>query len=231
MSTVKQMPSYPDKKRDSNSDFVFPLTTPLFEVCVSRENPLLVRVLEGVINRAGASIPGVVVAGVGSIDDFKAPGSENLENLYVGLYAQSVENEVVSGGGVTDQCWVIFNSHSTLATVEKGGPFWWPLPSPGELSHFDYHNVIYQGLINDGCENTPSFPIEHYCRVGVWQAGQDMSDFVESGTFHGVDNSTIQPTGYWTFAYTVRARGTNGGVSDFKFRGIVSAICSSLKSL
>jgi hypothetical protein len=229
MSTIKQAPSYSGEKRDRNSDFLFPLAIPLFQVCVSPENPLLVRLLAGVIGRAGASIPGIVVGGVDSINDFKAPG---LDNLYVGLHIQSVENEVVAGAGVTDECWAVWESHSTAASVEKGGPVWWPLPPPGQMfNSFGPHSTIYAGLIDNGCGNTPSFPIEHLCRVGEWQIGQGSDSFVEIGAFHGVDSSTIQPTGYWTFAYTVRAKGTNGSVSDFKFRGNVPAICSSLKSL
>jgi hypothetical protein len=229
MSTAKQDPSYPDDKRSRDSNFLFQLAIPLFQVCLSPENHLLVRLLAGVVGRAGASIPEVAAGGAGSINTFKAPG---LDNLYVGLHIQSVENEVVAAAGVTNECWVIWESHSTAASVEKGGPFQWPLPPPGQMfDNFGSHNTIYAGLIDNGCGNTLSFPIEHFCRVGEWQAGQGSDTFVEIGSFHGVDNSTIQPTGYWTFAYTVRAKGTNGGVSDFKFRGNVPAICSGLKSL
>lgn len=53
-------------------------------------------------------------------------------------------------------------------------------------------------------------------------------DGVEIGTFSATDNTTIQPNGYWNFSYKMRVTDANGGVSDIKAKGIVSALCTNI---
>jgi hypothetical protein len=62
----------------------------------------------------------------------------------------------------------------------------------------------------------------------VGEAENILDNYVSIGQFDAVDDTTLQPNGFWTFAYTIRATGTQGGVSDFKFRGIVSITCTNL---
>ena len=57
-----------------------------------------------------------------------------------------------------------------------------------------------------------------------------LSPYVQIGEFSTVDETTLQPNGFWTFSYTIRATGTNGGVSDFKFKGVVSVTCTNMET-
>ena len=107
------------------------------------------------------------------------------------------------------------------------GPFHWPLPGPDEIWEQTYHNRIYNGLVLDGCGTTPVFPVDFHSEVN------DREDFFEPvllGEFDATDNTTLQPTGFWTFFYKIRVTLGND-VSDFKFSGTVSATCTNLESL
>ena len=106
-----------------------------------------------------------------------------------------------------------------------GGPYGYPLPGPGVTWDEDdlYHTLIYDALVLNACENFPLFPVEHDALI------EDSGD--EIGAFHGSDNSTLDPTGYYNFSYTARATGVNGKVSDFHFSGKVNVTCSGLNAL
>jgi hypothetical protein len=175
---------------------------------------------------------GVILGNVGrtkggqsQIDDLVAKLPPHLR---VNFILQQMENEVVSGNGVNVPSWATWETHSPDATLERlgGGPFTLPVPGPGEVWPLDHANLIYDALVHNGCGATPVFRVELQSTVG------EMPDIFEPsvliGEFLGVDNTTLQPNGFWTFSYTIRATGTNGGVSDFKFRGIVSVTCTNI---
>ena len=237
MNSMSQEPAYGSgSDRSPQSNFLFPLRLPVVR---SHADPLLARLFQAVtgprripfdtvetgavVGSFGGPVP---IPGGSTIDDIVTTLPANLLVIFV---LQQMENEIVAGGGVTEQCWATWETHGPEATVENGGPFALPVPMPGQVWPISHANGIYQGLINDGCGATPTFPVEFHSTVG--EQDNVFDKFVQIGEFHAVDNSTIQPNGFWTFAYTIRAEGTNGGVSDFKFSGIVSVTCSIDESL
>ena len=223
--------------KPSRSAFLFPLQLPLIS---ARPSPLLTHLLRALPARmrlpfevAGTRAvvgdfggPRPSSSGASAIDDESTPLPANLRVIFV---LQYMENEIVSGDGVTAQCFARWETHGSAATDESGGPFSLPAPLPGEGWVVDHANGIYHGLVIDGCGATPTFPVDFHSEVG--EQADILDTFDQIGEFSAVDNSTIQPNGFWTFAYTIRATGSNGGVSDFKFRGIVSVTCSIESSL
>lgn len=143
-----------------------------------------------------------------------------------------MENEVVSGSGVDVPCWARWELHSPVATDEfqvDGSNLWsLPAPGPGEIWPIPHANGIYDALVEDGCGNTPVFPVQIESSVGEME--NILSPYVQIGEFAAVDDKTLQPNGFWTFSYTIRATGTNGGVSDFKISGIVSVTCTNIET-
>jgi hypothetical protein len=75
----------------------------------------------------------------------------------------------------------------------------------------------------NACDSFASFPVQH---DAVIENGGS-----EIGAFHGVDNTTLDHTGFYNFSYTVRATGAFGKVSDFRFSGKVNVTCSGLNAL
>lgn len=142
---------------------------------------------------------------------------------------QSLENVIVDNGGANhvdplplpaNITYVFWDWNAPIATDEYYDVLVaLPMPSPGEES-FTYGMHIYGGLVLDGCGNTPFFPIT----LDSWV----QEDGVEIGTFSATDNTTIQPNGYWNFSYKMRVTDANGGVSDIKAKGIVSALCTNI---
>jgi hypothetical protein len=85
--------------------------------------------------------------------------------------------------------------------------------------------VIYDALIFGACESLNSFPVDHYAFLD-W-------DGVPIGAFHGVDNSTIDSTGFYTFKYDVPASvgAFDMDASIFTLSGTVNVTCTGLSSL
>jgi hypothetical protein len=81
-------------------------------------------------------------------------------------------------------------------------------------------------LVQDGCGNTPIFPVTFHSSV----KDLDENPPIVLGEFSAVDNTSLQPPGFWTFFYVIRATAEDGGVSDFKFYGTVSVSCANLGS-
>ena len=113
-----------------------------------------------------------------------------------------------------------------MLVASGGGPFELPAPGAGETWPITHGSAIYDALVINGCGSTSVFPVELRSTVG--EQANAFSEFNQIGEFMGADDSTLQPNGFWTFAYEIRATGTNGGVSDFKFRGLVRITCSNL---
>jgi hypothetical protein len=225
---------YPaDKPLKARRSFLFPLQLPLVR---SEANPLISRLCKSIAPRVRCPIPsvesGLVVGNFGGpkggqshIDDLVAKLPVHLRVTFI---LQRMENEIVSGNGVTIPSWATWETHSPDATVERlgGGPFSVPVPGPGEVWPLDHANNLYDALVHNGCGATPVFRVEFHSTVG--EQPDLFEPFVLIGEFLGVDNTTLQPNGFWTFSYTIRATGTNGGTSDFKFRGIVSVTCTNI---
>jgi hypothetical protein len=154
------------------------------------------------------------------IDDFT---TELPPHLRVSFVLTEMSHDVVSGGGVQGAVFVRWENRSTAATKELYSYSAYEAPNPGSPLSLDF--PIYDGFVHDGCGNTPVFPISFHSWV--------LEDYVKHavlGEFSATDNSTIQPNGFWTFAYTIRATDSHGGVSDYTFRGTVSATCTNLDS-
>jgi hypothetical protein len=150
-------------------------------------------------------------------------------HLRVIFILQQMEHQVVSDGGVAADCWAEWETSSRIATEQNGGPFQLPAPGRGEVWPVPHANGIYQAIVAAGCGNTPVFPVEFGCRVKEWDGW--LGDQVYIGNFSAIDDVTLVPNGFWTFACSIRATGSAGGVSDFKFRGIVSVTCTQLETL
>jgi hypothetical protein len=219
------------------SDFLFPLRLPIARF---QPDPLLARLFQGMTGRTRIPFdtagPGAVVGSFGGPRPGSGPSGPDDEStplpahLLVIFALQKMENVAVSGGGVAATCFATWETHSSEATDESGGPFSLPVPLPGDVWWVPNHAAgIYQGVVINGCGHIPVFPVTFDSTVGEQE--DILSPFNLLATYHKVDNSTIHPNGFWTFAYTIRATGTNGGVSDFKFSGIVSVTCSIQNSL
>lgn len=109
------------------------------------------------------------------------------------------------------------------------GPFALPAPGPGQTWPIDHFNAIYRALTLDACGLSVSFPItmDSWIVETVDVAGVDDPSGAEIGRVSLSDGDTLDRPGLYNFAYTIRANGTNGGVSEFGFSGIVSVRCTS----
>jgi hypothetical protein len=198
---------------------------------LSADHPLLPKFCA----RSGRSpcppvISGNGVPGVWAPDDFKS----YLPNVRVSFFIQEISNAAVANGGVQttdlEPTFVNWITAGSAADAEKGGPYSWPLPGPGQTYDTSTAGVgsngllIYDALVLNGCAAFSSFPVEHQATATEY-GGNTI------GSFMGVDDSTIDATGYYNLSYTIRAEDSAGGISDFHLRGKVSAICSGLNSL
>jgi hypothetical protein len=150
-----------------------------------------------------------------------------LPNVRISFVLQEIENKVVANGGVNGYpyTFVEWSTTSAAASVEKGGPYGYPLPPPSGIWDGDdlYHTLLYDALVFNACESFSPFPVAH--DAVVEEAGSEI------GAFHGVDNATLDHTGFYNFSYKVRATGLGGKVSDFRFSGKVNVTCSGLNAL
>jgi hypothetical protein len=186
------------------------------------------------------AVVGIANAEVGQQLHAKRPGNSSFiddiatelpPHLRVTFALTELFHDVVSGDGVQVKAFVKWDPHSTAATEEDLGPGHIPpsyVPGPEQLKNYAFYGVLvmYDGLVLEGCGNTPVFPISFHSWIE-----EESEEGAVIGEFSATDNSTIQPNGFWTFAYTIRATDSHGGVSDYKFRGTVSALCTNLDSL
>jgi hypothetical protein len=151
----------------------------------------------------------------------------DLPNVRVTFVLQSIANTAVTNGGVVPDAdtFVRWTTTGAAAAQEHGGPFGYTVPPPGATWDGDdiYHTIIYDALVLNACESFAPFPVDHEAVID--DGGNEL------GTFHGVDNTTLDHTGFYNFSYKVRATGVNGRVSDFKFAGKVNVTCSGINSL
>ncbi|MCA1604203.1 MAG: hypothetical protein LC775_01665 [Acidobacteria bacterium] len=213
----------------SVTSFIFPVRLPAL-VARSDIDPLVSRLVQ--IISPSIRLPNSLDTSISPntlIDDFTARPPENLRVTFL---LQQIENEIVSGsgaGGAAAPCFAWWEARSSVsvATAENGGPFALPVPGPGEIWPIPYHNGIYDAIVQDGCGNTEIFPVE----LHSWITENTLENPTSIGEFSKVDDTTLQSNGFWNFAYPIRAIGTNGDVSDIKFRGIVSVTCANIETL
>jgi hypothetical protein len=151
----------------------------------------------------------------------------DLPNVRVSFVLSEISNEIIDNGGVTPgtNTFVQWTTTSPAAWEEKGGPYAYSLPPPGITWDDEqiYHSVIYDALVLDACDSFPVFPVTHDALI--------LRNGGEIGAFHGVDNNTLNHTGFYNFNYTARATSLSGRVSDFHFSGRVSVTCTGLGAL
>jgi hypothetical protein len=149
----------------------------------------------------------------------------DLPHVRVSFVLEEISHAVVANSGITTGAMVEWLTTGSAAAVENGGPWTYSLPPANVTWDEDdlHHTLLYDALVFNACESFPVFPVVH--DTAIEQNGGDI------GVFHGVDNSTIDHTGYYHFSYTVRATGMNGRVSDFRFSGKVDVLCSGLLAL
>ncbi len=221
------------KATERHSDFLSPLQ-PRF--VLSKAHPLypnLCAQLPGKRRCPVITTPGGVVGGGVIHDDL--PLTSHLPNVRVTMYIQSISNQAIDNGGVKGHMadalqLVTWETDGPESDVQKGGPYAWSLPAPGETfetaggAHAGPLGLrVYDALVYNACDNLTSFDMEHDATID--EGGTEL------GAFSGTDSSTIGSTGYYNAAYTVRATDGDGGVSDFRFEGKVNVICSGLNAL
>jgi hypothetical protein len=178
----------------------------------------------------GRRCPPVLVYGGaagGGLPTIEGAFKANLPNIRVSFVLQEISNTAVANGGINGDpfTFVEWTTTSSAASVEHSGPYDHPLPPPGVPWDADdlSQTVIYDALVFNACDNFASFPVQHDALI---QYGAS-----EIGAFHGVDNSTLDHTGFYNFNYTARATAAGGKVSDFRFSGKVNVTCSGLNAL
>ncbi len=161
--------------------------------------------------------------GTPSIDKFHA---ELPRNLRVTFTLNNIAHEVVSGDGVADGTWISWFATSPDATVERiTYTIHHPLPDAGNSFPMDTLNIVYDGIVTDGCGNTPTFEID----FESWVRENFTTDSTVLGAFSEVDEDTIQPNGFWNFSYSIRISEGSGNVSDIRVSGVVNATCTNLE--
>lgn len=217
-----------------NGDFKAParpfLKPLVFQSVLSLKDPMIPRICAGEMRCP----PIVSNRGVGVLPQLEPKITANLPNVRVSFFIQEISNEIIANGGVEtapgDFEFVEWLTTGSEADEENGGPFGWSLPGPGDT----YNNfgaphagpfglMVYDALVLGACESLTSFDVQH--EATIMEAGADIGSFV------GVDNSTIDSTGYYNLNYTVRATDSDGGVSDFHFSGKAHVLCSGLNTL
>lgn len=88
--------------------------------------------------------------------------------------------------------------------------------------------MVYDALVFGACESLTSFDVQHIATLSELHQSFEATVI---GSFVGVDNTTIDSTGYYNLNYTVRATDSEGGVSNFHFSGKANLICSGLNAL
>lgn len=156
-------------------------------------------------------------------------GSETPDHLVVQFHITSVDNVATGGDGV-----YTVNDLVPLLNFELSGdpgivtsehsPYALPVPAPGEtLGLLAGHPVLmYEGLVEEGCGHIPVYPV--YLDSAVYVLG--MVPAAELGHYTTSDEETIEPNGYWNFAYTVAISDGMGNTSDIEVKGTVSARCA-----
>jgi hypothetical protein len=104
---------------------------------------------------------------------------------------------------------------------------------PGTTWYAGY--PVVWGFIPDGCVSPPPvIPVNFrhtisllYCPEAA-EAPGGCTEAETIGSFEGVDDTSLVPTGFWNIQYTIHGVASNADASDFQVRGWASLVCSNL---
>lgn len=163
--------------------------------------------------------------GPSAIDKFSA----GLPHLRLNIILRDMRNVVVSGAGVDSlgtfkEPWATWKIVSNHADVTLPAPadeaYGLPVPPPGEIWDVPHANIIFQGLILNGCIGTPAtFDLTLDSSVFRISSGEVFGDV------HLVDS--VQGYGHYNFKYKLRATDEAGNASDFIFSGDADSFCTA----
>lgn len=183
-----------------------------------------------VLRFGGTGEPGPVIPPVFGTD---------VRHLWLGFRLTSIRNVPIAGGGVP----IIVEGERATNTlfgfsspVIEGGPTinysTGVNAVPGETR--TRNDLIWRGVLEDGCISPPPvIPIDFtgVLRLGIDEEGNYnpfSGELVDVDVFETTDDSSLVPTGFWNFQYTLRASVSGGDiVSDFEFSGKVSVLCTN----
>ena len=165
-----------------------------------------------------------------TIDDISA----GLPHLRLNIILREMQNVVVSGSGVDslgflEEPWAKFKLESSTAhdsiPAATDPAYGLPVPAPGDTwSDIPHANVLYQGIIENGCMGTPAtFDLTLDSSVYRISTGDVF------GEVHLVDE--VDGYGYYNFKYTIGATDEFGNVSDFVLSGDADSFCTSQSAL
>jgi hypothetical protein len=172
----------------------------------------------------------LVFAGRGGLPAIPPAVQADVPHLHVSFILREIRNQAVANGGLTlDQMFLEWAWDSPLPSVDQSnGRTVAPPPAPGDTLLFPSYSTIYGQTFLNACAGFTTFPIELTAKMVVSTPIFPIPDDADLlGSFHGVDHSTIDHTGFYEFAYTVRAE-HEGSISDYHFWGTVSVTCITL---
>jgi hypothetical protein len=155
----------------------------------------------------------------------------NLPHLHVMFTLQDLANTLVAGNGIGGDGETVdlrFEVDSSVSSSE------WPTVFVGlAVGWLDpgvsnpYYSILWQSVILNGCVDPPPvIPVHFKNSISVLSGG--MPTEVEAvGLFEADDNTSLVPTGFWNFEYTVHASDSEGDASDIRVRGKASVVCSA----
>ena len=150
----------------------------------------------------------------------------HARNVRVTMYIDEITNIAIADGGAKNPLLLKFETDSDSADLQLGGPYGWGVPDPGETAdEFSVHGAafglqVYDAIVLGACGNFDNFDIHHRASVSPVQ---------DEGEFDG--EAVLNKTGIYQVYYLVRAKDLQGGTSDFEFKGVIHAACSSANSL
>lgn len=157
-----------------------------------------------------------------------------IPHLRLNIILHRMKNTIVSGTGIAslgafEEPWWDVKIES--AAADSSIPLFnapavgLPVPPPGETWSVPHANVIYQGIIRNGCQGSPkaTFDLAMQSRIFRVSSGQAFGEV-------SMDDNLTGP-GDYGFKYTIRATDEFGNVSDFKFVGHADAFCTGKSSL
>ncbi|MDD9944271.1 MAG: hypothetical protein OXU20_24725 [Myxococcales bacterium] len=151
-------------------------------------------------------------------------------HVRVQMIVDTISNQAVSGvgAGIGGPVFIEWDTSSSVADEELPQPVGWPVPPPGMTWAVDHDenglgDTIYDALVMDACAGFSSFPIEHDASIYPFGGA-------EIGSFHGVDNSTLDATGVYNMHYAVGIS-DGAGVSLVHVVGKVYVSCTWLETL
>ena len=167
-----------------------------------------------------AAPPAAVPGSASPVDDLASP---DVPNLLVRVFLQSCRHTVLQGDGVNSDALgrvVMTWSGNRADDVFFRDEF--EIAAPGEELNYPAVHGIYRAIVFDGCLSSDAFPI-------AVSAVIDIAPGIQLGAFSASDDDTIRPGGRWAFEFDVRANRDEGASqSEFRFRGAIDAICTSL---